>query len=66
MLLAGVHPQLETILRNVRFHEWLPADCIYPEKEDLYSATLTAVRHAYTLLSRTDGAKEQKAVYYLA
>ena len=65
MLLAGVHPELATILRNVRFHEWLPADCIYPEKEDIYSATLDAVRHAYALLSRTDGVKEEKAAYYL-
>ena len=42
MLLAGVQPQLETILRNVRFHEWLSADCIYPEKEDVYSASAKA------------------------
>jgi SulP family sulfate permease len=65
VLLAGVQPQLETILRNVRFHEWLPADCIYPEKEDVYSATLDAVRHAYTLLSKNDGVNEGKAAYYL-
>jgi sulfate permease, SulP family len=64
VLLAGVHPQLSTILHNVRF-QWLPADRIYPEKEDVYSATLDAVRHAYTLLSRSDGVKEEKAAYYL-
>lgn len=65
VLLAGVHPELATILRNVRFHEWLPADCIYPEKEDEYSATLNAIRHAYTLLSQSDGFNEEKAAYYL-
>jgi sulfate permease, SulP family len=65
VLLAGVPPQLATILRNVRFHEWLPADRIYPEKEEVYSATLHAVRHACGLLSRDNDVKEEKAVYYL-
>ena len=50
---------------HVRFHEWLPADRIYPEKEDVYSATLNAVRHAYTLLSPNEGVKEEKTAYYL-
>ena len=65
VLLAGVHPELATILHNVRFYEWLPADCIYPGKEDIYSATLEAVRHAYSLLNRRDDVKEEKAAYYL-
>jgi sulfate permease, SulP family len=65
VLLAGVHPELATILRNVRFHEWLPADRIYAEKEDVYSATLNAVRYAYTLMSRNEGFKEETAAYYL-
>ena len=52
VLLAGVRPNLAKILRNVRFNEWLPADRIYPEKDETYSATLNAVRHAYRLLNQ--------------
>jgi SulP family sulfate permease len=65
VLLAGVQPNLAKILRNVRFHEWLPPDRIYTEKDEVYSATLNAVRHAYRLLNqeRTDEGKE--ATYYL-
>src|ERR1700730_3976935 len=65
VLLAGVQPNLAKILRNVRFHEWLPPDRIYTEKDEVYSATLNAVRHAYRLLNqeRTDEGKE--AAYYL-
>ncbi|HEY0792206.1 MAG TPA: STAS domain-containing protein [Chthoniobacterales bacterium] len=65
VLLAGVRPNLEKILRNTRFNEWLPADRIFPEKDGDYSATLDAVRHACQLLnqkSKTDG---NEAVYYL-
>ncbi len=60
VLLAGVRPNLAKILRNVRFHEWLPPDRILPEKDEIYSATLNAVRHAYRLLNqeRTDEGKE--------
>jgi sulfate permease, SulP family len=65
VLLAGVQPNLAKILRNVRFHEWLPLDRIYTEKDEVYSATLNAVRHAYRLLNqeRKDDGKE--AAYYL-
>ena len=65
VLLAGVRPNLAKILRNVHFNEWLPADRIYPEKEEIYSATLNAVRHACRILSREDKTEEKEAVYYL-
>jgi sulfate permease, SulP family len=65
VLLAGVRPNLAKILRNVRFNEWLPADRIYPEKDETYSATLNAVRHAYRLLNQESQREEKEAVYYL-
>jgi sulfate permease, SulP family len=65
VLLAGVRPNLAKILRNVRFNEWLPADRIYPEQDEQYSATLHAVRHAYRLISQKKGDAEEKVVYYL-
>ena len=65
VLLAGVRPNLAKILRNVHFNEWLPTDRIYPEKEEIYSATLNAVRHACRVLTREDKTDEKEAVYYL-
>jgi sulfate permease, SulP family len=65
VLLAGVRPNLVKILRNVRFDEWLPADRIYPEKDETFSATLNAVRHAYRLLNQGSKLEEKEAVYYL-
>jgi SulP family sulfate permease len=52
VLLAGVQPDLSRILHNLHFEDWLPADCIFPEEAESYSATLRAVRHAYQLLER--------------
>jgi sulfate permease, SulP family len=63
VLLAGVGPSLATILRNVHFNEWLPEDRIYPEKDEKFSATLNAVRHAYRLLNQER--KSDEAAYYL-
>jgi SulP family sulfate permease len=65
VLLAGVRADLAKILRNVRFQEWLPADHIYAEKNEMYSATLNAVRHAYQLLNQEHKGEEREAVYYL-
>jgi SulP family sulfate permease len=65
VLLAGVRPNLAEILRNVRFNEWLPPDRIYPEKDETFSATLNAVRHAYRLLNQGSKLEEKEAVYYL-
>ncbi len=70
VLLAGVRPDLARMLHNVRFEDWLPADRIYMEEDEKYSATLRAVRHAYRLLDERgsgperDGA-EGKVAYYL-
>ena len=65
VLLAGVRPNLAKILRNLHFAEWLPVDRIYPEKEEVHSATLDAVRHACRLLSNESRTDEREAVYYL-
>ncbi len=65
VLLAGVRSSLSKILRNVRASEWLPADRIFPEKDEKFSATLNAVRHAYDLLNGEGKAGEKEAVYYL-
>src|ERR1700722_4151302 len=65
VLLAGVRPNLAKILRNVHFNEWLPADRIYPEKDEKFSATLNAVRHAYRLLNQERTDEEKEAAYYL-
>jgi SulP family sulfate permease len=69
VLLAGVRPDLGKILDKVGFSLWLPADRRYPEREEKYSATLHAVRHAYELKRRQVEAdasdREKEAVYYL-
>jgi SulP family sulfate permease len=43
VLLAGVRSNLAKVLRNLSFEKWLPADWLYPEQEEVYSATLKAV-----------------------
>jgi SulP family sulfate permease len=73
VLLAGLQPDFERILKNVHVQEWLPADRLYPEEEEKYSATLRAVRHAYKLRSRLEEQEESpdfspaetEAEYYL-
>jgi SulP family sulfate permease len=65
VLLAGVRPNLAKIFRNVHFNEWLPADRVYPEKDEDFSATLNAVRHAYRLFNQDSKKEEKEAVYYL-
>jgi SulP family sulfate permease len=65
VLLAGVRPNLAKIMCNVHFNQWLPADRIYPEEDEVYSATLNAVRHAYTLLKQARKPEDREPVYYL-
>src|SRR6202167_2888462 len=50
VLLCGVRPAFLKAMGNLRFHDWLPADRVFPEEEEKYSATLKAVRHVYELL----------------
>jgi sulfate permease, SulP family len=70
VLLAGVRPDLEKILHNLKFHEWFPNDRVFPEEDQKYSATLHAVRYAYELIAErdTEVAKrrdKREALYYL-
>jgi sulfate permease, SulP family len=77
ILLAGLRPDFVELLTNLRFSSWLPEDRIFPEEDEVFSATLRAVRHAYQL-SRKSAAEaatgpagmgplheEEEAVYYL-
>jgi SulP family sulfate permease len=49
-LLCGIRPDLAKAMANLRFHDWLPSDRVFPEEAEKFSATLKAVRHVYELL----------------
>jgi len=51
VLLAGVRPDTLAILNNVGFQSWFPAEHIFPEEDEEYSATLKAVRYAHNKLA---------------
>jgi sulfate permease, SulP family len=57
VLLAGLRPDLVKILDNVHLKSWFPADRIFPEENEVYSATLNAVRHANQLAKAAEQAK---------
>jgi SulP family sulfate permease len=50
VLLCGVRPGFAKGMVNLRFYDWLPADQVFPEEPEKFSATLKAVRHVYELL----------------
>jgi SulP family sulfate permease len=52
VLLCGVRPALARAMANLHFHDWLPADRVFPEEEEKFSSTLKAVRHVYELLQQ--------------
>ena len=61
-------------LSNLRFGEWLRSDRVFYEEDQVYSATLKAVRHAYDLLGKDPRHSsgefeaiegEKKELYYL-
>jgi sulfate permease, SulP family len=51
VLLAGVRQDTLAVSKNVGFQRWFPADHIFPEEDEEYSATLKAVRHAHNQLA---------------
>jgi SulP family sulfate permease len=51
VLLAGVRPDTLGVLKNVGLESWFPAEQIFPEEDEEYSATLKAVRHAHNKLA---------------
>jgi len=70
VLLAGVRPDLARILKNTGVLNWLSSDCIYLEEDEQYSATISAVRHAYKLLGHRDAEssnsnEHNEKLYYL-
>ncbi len=50
VLLCGVREDFAQVLHNLRFHDWLPPDCVFQEGAAVGSSTLKAVRYAYELL----------------
>jgi SulP family sulfate permease len=50
VLLCGIRPSFAKAMTNLRFQEWFPADRIFLEEDEKYSATLNAVRHVHKLL----------------
>jgi len=74
VLLCGVRPGFAKGMANLRFYDWFPADRVFPEEQEKFSATLKAVRHVFALLevnpcehcSQVDcmGA-EQQPLYYM-
>jgi len=51
ILLAGLRPELQTALVKLKFSEWYPPERFFPEGDERYSATLRAVRYAYSLIA---------------
>jgi SulP family sulfate permease len=51
VLLAGVRADTLTLLKNVGFQGWFPAEHVFPEEDEEYSATLKAVRYAHNGLA---------------
>ena len=50
VLLCGVRPDFARALANLRFHHWLPPDCVFLEQASALSSTLQAVRRGYAIL----------------
>jgi sulfate permease, SulP family len=78
VLLAGLQPDFVKILNNVGITKWFPADHIFPEEDQTFSATLRAVRYAKQLATKDDAsiiagpddveplsAEEKEPAYYL-
>ena len=72
VLLAGVRPVLLSAIERVGITQHYPAELIFAEEDEEYSATLKAVRRAYSLLGpRTEASRNGRerggaeAAYYL-
>ncbi len=75
VLLCGVRADFDQAMKNLHFHDWLPAERIFRENANLPgSATSAAVRYAYELLGddvcdacprRRPVNPENGAIYYV-
>jgi SulP family sulfate permease len=63
VLLAGVRADTFTILKNVGFQAWFPAEHVFLEENQEFSATLKAVRYAHA--KSTAERLEEPELYYL-
>jgi SulP family sulfate permease len=50
VLLCGVRSGFAGAMKRLHFEDWLPADRVFREEQQAFSATLKAVRHVYDLL----------------
>ncbi|OBI47887.1 SulP family inorganic anion transporter [Mycobacterium sp. E787] len=50
VLLAGVQPDMWTVLKNVGLDRWFSSEHVFPEEDEEFSATLKAVRYAHAEL----------------
>jgi SulP family sulfate permease len=74
VLLCGVRPGFAKGMVNLRFYDWLPAEHVFPEEPERFSATLKAVRRVYEVLEDNlcdhclqaeFSGTEQRPLYYL-
>jgi len=72
ILLAGVRPDTLKVLHNIGFADWFPADQVFPEEDEEFSATLRAVRYVREKLdadqrtaSAAEPTSERDPLYYL-
>jgi SulP family sulfate permease len=67
VLLAGIRPDLLKIMKNIGLTSRLPADRLFPQEDDAFSATLRAVRHAAHLANedttRNSGMQTEESVH---
>ena len=74
VLLCGVRLGFAGGMERLRFQDWLPADRVFYEEQQVFSSTLKAVRHVYELLGENScehcrrnemSSAELKELYYL-
>ena len=74
VLLCGVQTGFANVMRRLHFQDWLPADRVFHEEPQVFSATLKAVRHVYELIGENtcehcrrneSSGSELRELYYL-
>ena len=53
------------VLKNIGFENWFPQEQVFPEEERQYSATLRAVRHAYSKLEELEPERADRPEHVL-
>jgi SulP family sulfate permease len=65
IFLAGLRPELQTALERMGVAQQLGEEFIFPEQEKDYSATLEAIRAAFTRIESDQSADRHTPTYYL-